>query len=212
LEQLVGRIAFPDGPLARSEHADAARAAFLERVLELLRHHVEGFVPGNLGELAVLVVFAVLLAQERMGEAIVAVHHLGKKIALYAVEAAIDLGLRVAMRGDHATVLRGHHDAATGSAEPAGRLVPLQFRDRSLGEKILRADRGRQAAGRRRHGGGLQPQEFAAVHPALAHRNLLVFVQSSAAPWNTSVALSTSGNCEIVLRSPPITPTSDPSM
>src|SRR5262249_38670875 len=54
---------------------------------------------------AVLVVFAVALAQEWMREAVVAVHHLGEKISFDAVQAAIDLGLHVAVGGDHAPSL-----------------------------------------------------------------------------------------------------------
>src|SRR5262249_43637182 len=102
---------------------------------------------------------------------------------------------------------------AAGAAEAAWRLVPFQFGRRSLGDEILRPGRRRQAAGGRRHGGGLQLQELAAGHPALAHRNLLASksIHASAVPWNTSVALRTSGNCEIVLRSAPMTPTCDPS-
>ena len=45
LEQLGRGIAFPDRPLARAEHAHAGRPLFLERLLELLGHHVERGVP-----------------------------------------------------------------------------------------------------------------------------------------------------------------------
>ena len=45
LHQLERGIAFPDCPLARAEHANAARSAVLQRGLEFLRHDVEGFVP-----------------------------------------------------------------------------------------------------------------------------------------------------------------------
>jgi hypothetical protein len=76
LEQLVGGIALPNCPLARPEHADTARPAPLQRLLELFGHHVEGFLPGYPGEFAVLVVLAVPLAQERMHEAVIAVHDL----------------------------------------------------------------------------------------------------------------------------------------
>ena len=59
LEQLVGGIAFPDRPLARAEHADAGRASLFQRILELLGHDVEGFVPRHRREFAVLVISAV---------------------------------------------------------------------------------------------------------------------------------------------------------
>ncbi len=149
LEQLRGGIAFPDRPLSGAEHADAARPALLQRGLEFLRHDVEGFVPGDRRELAVLVVFAVGLAQHRLGQAVMAVHDLGKEIALDAVEAAIDLGLDVAVGGDHAVVLGRDHHAAAGAAEAAGGLVPFQFAGVALGDEIGRERRHRHSAGER---------------------------------------------------------------
>src|SRR5262249_11060766 len=127
LKQFVGRITFPDRPLAGTDHADAAGAFLCEGRLELLRHYVEGFVPGNWGEFAVLVVFAVLLAQERLGEAILAVHDLREKISFDAIEPAIDLGLGVTMRCDDPAILGRYHDPTTGAAKSAGRLAPFQF-------------------------------------------------------------------------------------
>ena len=170
LEQLVGRVAFPDRPLARAEHADGAWPAFGQRVLELQRHHVESFVPGNLGEFAVLVVLAVLLAQERMREAIVAVHDFREKISFDAIESAIDLGLSVAMRRDNTIVFRCNHDAATSAAKPARRLVPFQLGDRTVGEDVLRGNRRGETPGRRCHRGRFQFQEFAAVESFVFHR------------------------------------------
>ena len=45
LEQLGCGIAFPDRPLARAEHAHAGRPLFLQRLLELLGHHIERGIP-----------------------------------------------------------------------------------------------------------------------------------------------------------------------
>ena len=101
---------------------------FLQRGLELLGHDVEGFVPADRRELAVLVVFAVVLAQQRLRQAVLAIHDLGEEIALHAVEAAIDLGLGVAMGRHDAAVLRCDHDAAARAAKAAGRLVPRSAR------------------------------------------------------------------------------------
>ena len=129
LHQLQRGIAFPDRPLPGSEHADAFRPALFQRRLEFLGHDVEGFIPRHRRELAVLVVFAAGLAQHRLGQTVVAVHDLGKEVALDAIEPAIDLGLDVAMGCDHAIVLGRHHHAAAGAAEPAWRLVPIQFAD-----------------------------------------------------------------------------------
>ena len=129
----------------------------------MLSHHVEGFVPRHLGEFAILVVFAVLLAQKRVREAVVAVHYLGEKISFDAVEPAIDLGLGIAVGSDDAAVLGCDHDATSGPAESAGCLVPLQFGERSIGNQILRRQRRRQSARRCRHCSSFQFQEFTAV-------------------------------------------------
>ena len=134
--QLERGIAFPDRPLTGTEHADAAGPALFQRVLELDRHDVEGFVPRHRRELAVFVVLAVGLAQHRLGQAVMAVHDLGKKIALDAIEAAIYLRLDVAMRGNDAVFLGRYHDAAAGAAEAAGGLVPLQLVGGALGDEV----------------------------------------------------------------------------
>ena len=162
-------IALPDRPLAGAEHADAARPALLQRGLEFLRHDVEGFVPGHRRELAVLVVLAVRLAQHRLRQAIMAVHDLGEEIALDAVEAAIDLGLDVAVGGDDAVVLGRDHHAAAGAAEPAGRLVPFQFAGVALGDEIGGERRHRHSGRGGRDGGGLELQHLAAVELGVGH-------------------------------------------
>ena len=136
---------------------------FLQRVLELLGHDVERLVPRDRRELAVLVELAVRLAQQRLREPVVAVHDLGEEIALHAVEAAVDLGLDVAVGRDHAAVLGRDHDAAAGAAEPARRLVPFELGGRAFGDEVLRGRAGRQPARRRRHGGRFELQELAAV-------------------------------------------------
>ena len=65
----------------------------LQHALELLGHHVERLVPRDRRELAVLVVLAVLHAQQRRRQAVRAVHDLREEVALDAVHAAVDLGL-----------------------------------------------------------------------------------------------------------------------
>ena len=171
LHQLERGIAFPDRPLTRAEHADAAGPALLQRGLEFLRHDVEGFLPRHRRELAVLVIFAVRFAQHRLGEAVMAIHDLGEEIALHAVEAAVDLGLDVAMSCDHAVFLGRHHDAATGAAEPARRLVPFQLALRALGDKVRRKRRRRNSSRQRRHRGGLELENLAAVELGCGHGN-----------------------------------------
>ena len=116
-------VALPDRPLARAEHADRGRPLLLQHALELLGHDVEGRVPGDGLELAVLGVLAVLHAQQRRRQPVLAVHDLREEVALDAVEAPVDLGLRVAVRRDDAVVLHRHRHAAAGAAEAARRLA-----------------------------------------------------------------------------------------
>ena len=124
LHQLESGIAFPDRPLAGAEHADGGRPLLAQHLLEPVGHDVEGLVPGDRREAALLVILAILLAQERHRQAVVAVHDLGEKVALHAVEAAIDRRLDVAVRRDYPSPLGRDHDAAASAAEAAGRLGP----------------------------------------------------------------------------------------
>src|SRR5262249_40435691 len=113
--------------------------------------------------LAVLVVGAVLLAQHRLDQPIVAVHDLGEEIALHAVQAAVHLGLDVAMGRDHAVVLGRHHDAAAGAAEATRRLVPFELAAAALGHEIRRRSGRRHAAGGRRHRGSFELEHLTAI-------------------------------------------------
>ena len=150
--QLGGGVALPDRPLAGAEHADRARSLGGEGLLPFHRHDVEGLIPGDRLEVAVLVERAVALAEERLGQPVVAVHDLGEEVALHAVEAAVDLGLGVAVCGDDAAVLACHHHRAAGATEAAGRLGPAQAGERRVGGEVLRQCRHRQPrrGGRRR--------------------------------------------------------------
>ena len=65
---------------------------------------------------------AVAHAQQRRGEPVGAVHDLGEEVALDAVEAAVDLGLHVAVGGDDLAVLDPDHDAAAGRWPSSRRL------------------------------------------------------------------------------------------
>ena len=158
LHQLDRGVALPDGPLAGAEHADRARPLVAQGRLELLRHDVERLVPGHGRELAVLVEAAVGHAQQRRGQAVLAVHDLGQEVALDAVQAAVDLGLDVAMGRDHAAGLGRHHDAAAGAAEAAGRLRPGERGLPGLGDQVGGPARQIDAGDRRsdRRGVGLE--------------------------------------------------------
>jgi hypothetical protein len=136
--ELGGGIAFPDGPLARAEHAHARRPLVLERSLELFGHGVKGLVPAHGGELAVLVVHTVFHAQERLGQAVLPVHDLGQEVALDAVQAAVHFGARVALGGDHLAGFHADHDAAAGAAKTAGGLGPVEVVEFGIGDGIGR--------------------------------------------------------------------------
>ncbi|MNY24894.1 hypothetical protein D3C86_1586360 [compost metagenome] len=124
--QFVGRVTFPNRPLPGTEHADRIRAFALQGLLVLFFHNVEGLVPANRLEFALFVELAFGHAQQRLGQAVHAVHDLGEKIALHAIEAAIDLGLDVPVQGDHVrfgnqvTGGRGNWQASGGSCDGRG--------------------------------------------------------------------------------------------
>src|SRR5690606_36502084 len=166
LHQLVGGVALPHRPLAGAEHADAVAALGLEHGLELLRHHVEGFLPADRGEVAVLGEHAVPLAQQRRGQPVGAVEHLRQEIALDAVEAAIDLGQHVAVGGHHAAVVDRDVDATAGAAVAARGLAPLELAI-ALDHGIGQLGRQRQTGGQRGAGNGAVADEVAAAgaHP-----------------------------------------------
>jgi two-component system nitrate/nitrite sensor histidine kinase NarX len=104
-------------------------------------------VPGDRRELAVLVELAVLHAQQRLGQAVLAVHDLGQEIALDAVQALVHRRIGVALGGHHAAVLDADQHAATGAAIAADALVPAHtvkmFERRLLNLERFIAGKGR---------------------------------------------------------------------
>jgi hypothetical protein len=152
LEQLVHGIAFGDGPLPGTEHRHAGRPFLRVSLAELALHLVEGLFPCHRNELALLVELAVLHAQQRLRQAVLAIEDLAVEVALDTVETLVDGCRRIALGGDDAAVLGSDHDAATGTAEAAYRLVPLpvllHFGSGSLGHfGDRKTDRGRGAGG-----------------------------------------------------------------
>ncbi len=160
LEQLVHGVAFVDGPLPGTEHRHSARPLFRVGLAELALHLVEGLLPGHRHELALLVELAVLHPQQGLRQAVLAVEDLAVEVALDAVQSLVHRRSRVALGGDDAAVLGGHHDAAAGTAEAAHRLVPLpvlfQFGGGGFGQF-----RDRQSHHRCRAGGNAGLDEFA---------------------------------------------------
>ena len=124
LIELGGGIALPDRPLARAEHADVDGPPFFSAAFHFSAMMSKACVPGDRRELAVLVELAVLHAQQRLGQPVLAVHDLGQEIALDAVEAAVDRRIGIALGGDDAAVLGADEHAAAGAAEAARRPCP----------------------------------------------------------------------------------------
>ena len=125
--QLGGGVAFIDRPLTRAEHAECGRTLVLQHRLGAGRHHVEGLVPRHRRQFAVLGEDAALLAQQRRGQAVAAIHDLGEEIALDAIQPAIDLRQRVAVGGDDLACLDADHDPAPGAAKATGSLRPFDL-------------------------------------------------------------------------------------
>ena len=164
LVKFCGGIAFPHRPLAGSEHPDRTGPVVLEGRLPLFFHDVEGLFPRDRGELAVLVVLAVLHAQHGLGETIRPVHDLGQEVALDAVQSPIDRRIRIALGCDHPTVLHPDEHRAAHAAKSACSLVPTHT-GRGI-SRLLRlrhhrnADAGRCRRGRNRIG----LDEFTSIH------------------------------------------------
>ncbi len=189
LHQLGGGVALPDRPLARAEHRDRLRAVLLQRGLPLLFHDVEGLVPRHRRELAVLVVLAVLHAQQRLGQAVLAVHDLGQEVALDAVQAAVDRRVRVALGGDDAAVLHADQHRTAGAAEAAGGLVPTHL-GAGAGRTLCLGDhRNADAGGRCGRGDRIALDEITPIHahfipPSIPDRHRYIRKPASPpAPW-----------------------------
>ncbi|MOA16463.1 hypothetical protein D3C78_1366780 [compost metagenome] len=110
------------------------------------------------------VVLTVFHAQQRLGQAVVAVHDLRQEVALDAIQAAVDLGFDVTMGGHHLVVAGGDHHAATGATETAGRLVPVQGDHVRFSDQVTGGGVDRQAGRRGSNGGSLGFGEFTAGH------------------------------------------------
>ena len=125
LHELGRRVTLVDGVLAGTENGDAGRAKLLQRRLAVLFHFIEGALPADRLELALLVELAILHPQQRLGEAILAVHDLGIEVALDTVQTTIDGRIGITLRRHDLAILGCHHDATTGATETAYALVPL---------------------------------------------------------------------------------------
>ena len=116
LVKFGGGITLVNGPLAGAKHAhprgDLLRRlalvllqALLDRGFPFDGHEVEGLVPGDGLEITLLVILAMLLAQQRLGQPVLAIHDFGQEVALDAVQTPIDRRVRITLGGDHAAVL-----------------------------------------------------------------------------------------------------------
>ena len=157
--QLGGGVAFPHRPLARAEHAEGGRTFLLQCLLRPGGHDVEGLVPTDGRELAVLVEDTVLLSQQRRGETVAAVHDLRQEVSLDAIEAAVHFRQRVAVGGNHFAFLHADHHAASGTAETAWRLRPFDFQSAdTAGDRL--GHRGHADVGRSGRNGGCMGLQY----------------------------------------------------
>ena len=117
-------VGFGNRVLARADDRDSRGPLLLIDALELFRHFVEGLIPTDGLELAVLVELAVRAAHQRLRETVAAVGNLGVEIALDAVEPAVHGRVGVALRRDDAAVSHADEKAAARAAEAADALVP----------------------------------------------------------------------------------------
>ena len=163
LHQFRRGVGFGNRVLARADDRDARGPLLLIDALELPGHFVEGFVPADGLELAVLVELSVRAAHERLRQTVAAVGDLGVEVALHAVEAAVHGRVGVALRRDDAAVLDADQEAAARAAEAADALVP--------GNAVFTGGGGRLFFGRngkadRHRGGGRKTglEERAAAH------------------------------------------------
>jgi len=124
LDHLGGDVALLDGVLPGAHDRDASRTELLVVTLELRRHLVERPLPGDLDEVALLVERAVLHAQQRLGQPVLAIEDLRVVVALGTQQAAVDRRVRIAFDRNDAPGLRGDLDAASDAAESTGALVP----------------------------------------------------------------------------------------
>ena len=169
LPELRRAVALHDGLLAASPEGQAALVG-LPRVAQLARYQIEGLVPGGLAQAIGRALGGLVVANERRGEAVLAVQRAGQIVALHAVEAPARAVLRVARDRDHLAVLGLHDDAAAAAAEAAhahglhgvaarcGRVSPGTGERRAAGHGAGRSRRGKG------HGGALNEGASSQFH------------------------------------------------
>ncbi|MNG65590.1 hypothetical protein D3C79_238580 [compost metagenome] len=124
-EQFGGGIAFPHRPLAGAEHTHRVGPLLLQSLFEFFGHDVESLFPTDGGELAFFMVLAGSHPQQRLGQAIFAVHDFRQEIAFDAAQPTVDRRIRIPLRGDDTAILGTDQHTAAGAAEATGRLVPF---------------------------------------------------------------------------------------
>ena len=112
-------------------------------------------------EFPILGILAVFHAQQRLCQTILAIHDLRQKVAFDAIEAPIHFGLGIALGRNHPVVLDGHHHAAAGTTEAAGRLGPFHGSATTRLRALLRDGVDGNACHSARGGGGSLTNEIA---------------------------------------------------
>jgi hypothetical protein len=124
LQQFYRGVTLLDGVLAGAHDADTGRPQLTVGPFELALHLIERLLPGDRDKVALLVEAAVLLAQQRLRQAVLAVVDLGVGVTLDAEKTAVHIAIGVSLDGHHPLVLGGDLDTTTHSAEAARPLVP----------------------------------------------------------------------------------------
>ncbi len=183
LPELRGAIALKDGLLAAAPERQARLVVF-PGFPKLAGHQVERFIPFGLAEALVGALERVVVADERLGQAVLTGKDLAQVVALDAVQAAVRIVFRVAVDRDELAVAAFHDDAAATAAEAADR---QRFRDGIAVVRLVHLcgaschGKQRPARGGARHGDGRGLQECSARNVSHAHNPLFFLLLRSGA-------------------------------
>jgi hypothetical protein len=123
-EQLDGGVTLLDGVLSRPHDPHSGGPQLTVDPLELSLHLVEGPLPADGDEVAVLGELAVLHPHQWLREAILAVEDLGIGIALDTEQPPVDRVFAVALDGHHPALVGGDANTTADAAKATDSLVP----------------------------------------------------------------------------------------
>ncbi|CQR21939.1 Uncharacterised protein [Yersinia enterocolitica] len=89
-QQFRRSVALPHRPLAGAKHAYSGRAFFFQCIFEFQLHDIKGFLPTDRSKITFFIILSVFHPQQRLGQAVFAVHDFRQEIAFHAVQPTID--------------------------------------------------------------------------------------------------------------------------